>query len=300
MDLRDLRVFLACVEMGSMTRAAERCHVVQSAVSQAIARLERSCGVRLLDRGHSGVRPTEAGEVLVVHARSAINTIERASEDMHAFAGLERGTVRLGVLHTVAPLVIAPLLGAVRRTHPGLRLAIHEATAGELADSLLAGIIDLAILIFPVYLYTVHLVSLAPIELYIVAPGCDQYLGADVTLRELRDSSWVAFLPNNPGREWLVRSCAGAGFVPKIAAEVGTLQQLKDFVGAGVGLGMVPKGAVELECAAGLLKGSAFLPETSVSLGYAFRSKQDGIAPSAIRRLLDATFPNGTDGVPVG
>lgn len=290
MELRDLEAFVACIDLGSMTRAAERNHVVQSAVSQAVSRLERACGVRLLERQRGGVRPTEAGEALAVHARGLLNAMERAREDMQAFAGLEKGTIRLGVLHTATPLVLAPLLRALRAQHPGLRLHAEEATAAELADGLTTGTLDVGVLFLPASLRSLHVVPLAPVQLVVIGGDGARLGPGPVELATLRHAAWVAFPPDNPGRRWLDQSCAAAGFTPSIAAEIGTLAQLKDFVAAGVGLGMVPAGSAEADRAAGLLASAPFSPATNVSLGYAYRSPQPGIAPSALRRLLEDTF----------
>lgn len=290
MELRDLEAFVACVELGSMTRAAERNHVVQSAVSQAVSRLERAYGVRLLERQRGGVRPTEAGEALAVHARGLLNAMERAREDMQAFAGLEKGTIRLGILHTATPLVLAPLLRALRSRHPGLRLHAEEATAAELADGLATSTLDLGVLFLPDSLRSLHVVPLAPIELVVIG-GDGAHLGpGPVDLAALRHASWVAFPPDNPGRRWLDESCAAAGYVPTVAAEIGTLAQLKDFVAAGVGLGMVPARSVEADRLAGQLASATFSPSTEVRLGYAYRAPQTGLAPSALRRVLEDTF----------
>lgn len=290
MEMRDLEAFVACVDLGSMTRAAEHNHVVQSAVSQAMSRLERDCGVRLLERQRGGVQPTEAGEALVVHARGLLNAMERAREDMQAFAGLEKGTLRLGVLHTATPLVLAPLLRALRAQHPGLRLHAEEATAAELADRLIAGTLDVGVLFLPASVGSLNVVPLAPVELVVISGDGARLGPGPVDLASLRDASWVAFPLENPGRRWMDQSCADAGFTPSIAAEIGSLAQLKDFVAAGIGLGMVPAGSVEADRAAGFLASAPFSPGTGVSLGYAYRSPQPGIAPTALRRLLEATF----------
>src|SRR5437868_5240956 len=112
MELRDLRAFATTVEVGAVTRAAERLHLVQSAVSQAVKRLERELGVVLLERRPDGVRPTEAGALFAEHARLIVNAVAHAKRDMNAFGELARGTVRVGVLYTAVPTILAPLLRA--------------------------------------------------------------------------------------------------------------------------------------------------------------------------------------------
>lgn len=295
MEPRDLEAFVACVELGSMTRAAERVHVVQSAVSQAVARLERECGIPLLERRRGGVRPTEAGGALAVHARGILTALERAREDLQAYAGLEKGTIRLGMLHTATPLVLVPLLRALRSAHPGLRLHAEEGTATQLAEGLATGTLDVVVVFLPADLGSAEVVPLAPVELVVIGATGDGAGGgpraaARHRLAGLAAEPWVAFPPDNPGRRWLEESCARAGFTPRIGAEVGTLAQLKDFVAAGVGLGMVPVGAVQAEVAADVLTARSFLPVIDVRLGYAYRSSQQGRAPSALRVLLERTF----------
>jgi DNA-binding transcriptional LysR family regulator len=290
MELRDLEVFVACVELGSMTRAAKQCHMVQSAVSQAVARLERACGLPLLERQPGGVRPTEAGEVLTVHARGLLTAMGRAREDMQALAGLEKGTMRLGVLHTATPLVLAPLLQTLRNRHPGLRLQLQETSVAGLVDGLEAGTLDVGVVFLPATFPKFHVVPLAAVRLVVIG-GDGVWSGSeDVNLATLREAAWVSFPPDNPGRRWLDESCAAAGFTPVIAAEVGSFIQLKEFVAAGVGLGMVPAGSVKAERAAGFLTGVSFSPVTDVRLGYVYRSPQLGITPSTLRRLLEETL----------
>ncbi len=93
MELRDLRAFSVTVELGGVTRAARRLHLVQSAVSQAIRRLEQELGVALLERRPGGVQPTDAGRALASHAELILNSVARARRDAAEFAGLQTGTL---------------------------------------------------------------------------------------------------------------------------------------------------------------------------------------------------------------
>src|SRR3954451_20340886 len=95
MQLGDLRAFATAVELGGVTKAARRLSLVQSAVSQAIARLEREAGLELVERRRDAVRPTEAAAALAVHAHAILRAVARAERGLAAFRGLERGTVHL-------------------------------------------------------------------------------------------------------------------------------------------------------------------------------------------------------------
>lgn len=95
LDLTSLRLFAAVCELGNIARAAEREHIVPSAVSKRIAALEHALGTPLLERRARGVVPTDAGQALLEHARTIFFTLERIRHESAAFAGGARGQVRI-------------------------------------------------------------------------------------------------------------------------------------------------------------------------------------------------------------
>jgi DNA-binding transcriptional LysR family regulator len=295
MEIRDLRTFLTVVEAGGVTRGAERLHVVQSAASTAIKRLESELGVVLLERSRAGVQPTEAGDSLVGHAQVVLNAVRRAERDMAAFRGLERGTVRLGIVHTAVPLVLAPLLRTVRSRHPGLLLEVEEGPVAGLEDRLRRGHLDVAVFYLPVELEGLDLVRLASVRLCVVAPMTHRLAARrGVRLASLADEEWISFPRSNPGRRWLDDACSAAGFEPRMGAEIETLAQLKAFVEAGAGIALLPRQAAEPELSAGLLHVLAVrgrLPQ--VGRARARHHGQPSPAVIAIRSLLRDVFPPG-------
>lgn len=94
-DPVSLRLFVAAVESKSLTRAAKRECIVPSAVSKRISEMEAMFGVPLLERGPKGVRPTPAGQALVVHARTVLQDMGRMHRDMAGYATGVRGHIRL-------------------------------------------------------------------------------------------------------------------------------------------------------------------------------------------------------------
>jgi DNA-binding transcriptional LysR family regulator len=102
MEIRDLKAFVKVVETGGMTRAAARLHLVPSAVSQAVQRLEREVQVPLLiRRSRSGdVRPTEAGSSLARHAEYILTSVDRARHEMDEYRGILRGKAAVGIIST--------------------------------------------------------------------------------------------------------------------------------------------------------------------------------------------------------
>lgn len=144
-QLRHLQYLLAVVEHGTFTKAAEVLHVSQPTLSQQIRSLERTVGVPLLDRTGRTVRPTDAGEVYVGHARGALRELAAAEQAVRDVEDLSRGRLRLGVTPTFTAYLVGPLVAALHARHPGLDLGVREATQEHIGEALLAGDLDAGI-----------------------------------------------------------------------------------------------------------------------------------------------------------
>jgi DNA-binding transcriptional LysR family regulator len=287
-ELRDLRAYATTVEAGAVTRAAERLHLVQSAVSQAVKRLERELGVVLLERRPDGVRPTEAGSLFAEHARLIVNAAEHARRDMNAFRELARGSVRVGVLYAAVPMVLAPLLRAAAEAQPGIEVEIEEGLATTLAGRIRLGYLDLGIFFLPLAEHGLEVTELASIELALLVPSGHRLARRRrVSLRDLGGETWVTFPAGNPGRAWLESTLDTAEAAPPALVEAETLGAVKAFVEAGRGLALLPSGAVEADGA-----GVAFVslaPAPRAVLAAATKVGEPSPAVHAVRQLVEAT-----------
>ncbi|MFK0286716.1 LysR family transcriptional regulator [Streptomyces sp. NPDC090499] len=146
MELRELRAFVAVVEEGGLSAAARRLHVSQPALSQTISGLERQLGVRLLVRGSSGVKVTEAGTALLGEARAVLARHDRAVRVMAGYAGPGGGALRIGIPLELPSGLLDPALAELAEAHPETRVqARHLSTAEQLA-ALRAGELDVGLL----------------------------------------------------------------------------------------------------------------------------------------------------------
>lgn len=146
-DWVTLRIFLAAVELGSLSRAAEQCGIAISAAARRVQDLEADCGVPLLERSARGVRPTAAGERLARHASTLLEQAGRLSDDLRAFAGGGSGSVRLSA--TTSALSghrLAEDLAAFAAARPGISVELQEETTRPILDALLQGRTDLGII----------------------------------------------------------------------------------------------------------------------------------------------------------
>lgn len=151
MELRQVEHFVAVAVERSFTRAARRVHVVQSAVSTSIAKLERELGVQLFDRSRQQIELTVAGERFLAQAHELLRVAGAAAESVASSRGRLMGTVEFGSLISYGPMNVAGVLGEFHREHPfvRLRLQLNQAGASAYLSALVDGSLDLALVSVP-------------------------------------------------------------------------------------------------------------------------------------------------------
>jgi Transcriptional regulator len=146
MTLVQLRYFITAATKRSMTEASVELHVAQSAVSTAIAQLERSLGVQLFVRQRSkGLALTDAGEQLLRDAQSLLAQVDEMADTVRGHHYDVRGTLRLACFVTLAPFVLPRLISRVEQEHPRLRIEVIEADVDGTVELLLNGSVEGAI-----------------------------------------------------------------------------------------------------------------------------------------------------------
>lgn len=145
MDYKKLLYFLMVADCGSFTKAAAQLRIAQPALSRQIALLEEEFGVELLSRMGRHVRPTDAGEVLLKHAREIQRAFQRADEDMQSRARSPKGLVRVGAPPSLSVLIVPTLIETIQKELPDVTLKFREGTSLFLERSILDFELDLAL-----------------------------------------------------------------------------------------------------------------------------------------------------------
>ncbi|GAA1183459.1 LysR family transcriptional regulator [Pseudonocardia alaniniphila] len=238
-----MRYVVAVAETANFTRAAERCRVVQSALSHQIARLERELGARLFDRTSRRVRLTPAGEAFLPAARQALDAAERASAEVAAVSGELRGRLAIGTIPTVTAVDLASALKSFQVRHPHVRITLRAGSSDELAERVRQGDLDIAFLGLPpsVEPRGVRGRALARGELVaIVAPGHPLADMADVDLHRLSKEVFVDYPAGTAARAQSDEAFAAAGVTREVAFEVTNADLVARLVRLGLGIGMMP------------------------------------------------------------
>jgi DNA-binding transcriptional LysR family regulator len=284
MELRQLEYFVAVAEEANFTRAAQRVHVAQPAVSAQIQRLERELGQPLLDRSRRAVRLTAAGEVALPYAKAALAAVADIRTAVDELTDLVRGTVTIGTV-TSHSVDMPALLADFHADHPNVEIALGTDSSDALIDKVRTGRLDTAI------------VSVGPderpddLDIEVVtdeaidAVVCHTDVLArrsTVRLTDLGDRPLIA-LPVSAGiRHQFDAACADAGITPRIAFEASTPLALADLAERGLGVAIMPR---SVAIGRDRLHALAIVPELRGRLVLAWRSS--GPMSPAARVLVD-------------
>ncbi len=235
---------------GSFTRAADRLHVVQSAVSAGVRNLERELQARLFDRSTHKVALSDAGRALLPEARATLAAAAAARDAVDAVSGGVRGTVVLGTMQAqgMRAIDVAQLLAEFRSAHPHVDVQIrHPGGSRETAARVRDGQLDLAFVALPDRRFPgLELVPLAA-EPIVLAVAADHPVAArrHVELAALRGQTIVDF-PDGWGiRMANDRAFAAAGVTRTIAYEVNDTASVIGFIRHGLAIGLLPASLIE-------------------------------------------------------
>ncbi|WP_207931162.1 LysR family transcriptional regulator [Streptomyces sp. 8K308] len=247
MELQQLRYVLAVAETNSFTRAAERCLVVQSALSHQIAKLEKELGARLFERTSRRVRLTPAGAAFLPAARQCLDAAERAAAEVAAAVGKVRGRLAVGLIPTVAAVDVPSALRDFRQRYPEVRVSLRVGGSDTLVAQVREGAVDVAFLGLPT---TARPTGVAVRELArdrlvaVLAP--DHPLAGEpvVDLRRLSSEVFADLPAGTAGRAQSDLAFSAAGLSRDVAFEVNTADYVARLVAAGLAVAMLPSAYV--------------------------------------------------------
>ncbi|MGC0417763.1 LysR family transcriptional regulator [Embleya sp. AB8] len=286
-NLAQLRALVAVLDTGGFGTAATTLGISQSAVSHAVAALERALGAPVVDRGAPGARPTPLGELVLPHARRAV----AAADAVVTLAARERagavGTVLLAATPTACRGLVPGLIRRWGRAHSGIRVRVFEGEDAEVAGWLADGTADLAVLVDadPVPEGAVPLLR----DEFRAALPADHPLAQEdsITLSDLDDDR---FLLSDGGCEPYLRELHRLGGTPYVPPpRIRGFATLLAMVGDGLGVSVVPDLARHM-----LPPGVVLVPlKPSVHRRLTLSGPPSRPWPPTVRALLDSTTPAG-------
>lgn len=278
-SLRQLEYFVAVAEHRNFTRAAASCHVTQPSLSEQLRHLEGALGVELFERDRRPVGLTDAGEALVDRARTVLDSARGVVEAAHTYLQPLVGTLRLGVIPTVAPYLLPSIVAQVHEAFSGLRLYLAEDQTERLLDQLEAGKLDILLLALEVDLREHESLELVRDEFQLAMPADHRLASQEqVFERDLQGEQVLLLGDGHCLRDHALSVCDKAGAVTDVDDfRAGSLSTLTQMVSLGLGLTLLPtvaKAAEERACApAGLAVRPFAEPRPRRTIGLVWRRR---------------------------
>ena len=247
MELQQMRYVVAVAEERNFTRAAERCFVVQSALSHQIKALERELGVTLFARTNRRVELTSAGEAFLAAARVSLDAAERAVTDAAAAGGEIRGSLTIGLIPTVTTIDIPAALRRFRRAHPQVRIRLRGGGSDEFITAINDGRMDIAVLGLADSVPPRGVASrVLTTERLVTVVSTEHPLAGRKRLRlhDLADETFVDFPASTPGRTQSDLAFSNAGVRRDVAFEAMSTDLILDLVGHHLAVAMLSPAVV--------------------------------------------------------
>lgn len=255
--VKQLRYFVALCEEKHFGRAAESCFVSQSAFSTAIQDLEALLDVQLVDRTNRQVTITAIGQEIAPQARLCLRDIESLVDIAGHRKGPLAGQLRLGVIPTIAPFLLPPILPKLRKAFPELQLYLTEAQTQRLHDKLLAGDVDVLLLALPFELRSTETMTLFKDPFLLASrKGSSRVDPENYRFNRLNAESVLLLEDGHCLRDHALAACKirDTEKVSRFAAS--SLLTLVEMVDADLGITFLPE----------MARGSALLKNTRVSM----------------------------------
>jgi DNA-binding transcriptional LysR family regulator len=240
MEIHQLRALESIVNEGSFVAAAARLDLSQSSLSHAIATLERELGVRLLDRGRHGAKPTEAGRRILQHGRQILASVEAIVAETDDAMGLLSGRVRVGSIPSAAVAFLPKVIARFARAHPNVEIVLLEEPSQStqlLEEWLRTGTIDAALIQLPAV--DTKITTLMRDELRAILPASSPLSRrCQVSIRDLAAEPFI--MSRYTSERLLYEAYARSRLTPSVRFEVQDRETLVSMVREGLGISIVP------------------------------------------------------------
>lgn len=243
MELYQLRYFLAVAETGNFTKAAQRSFISQPSLSQQILNLEEEFGQQLFHRLGRKAVLTEAGKTLMEGARRILGDVDQTLQDLKENTGLGPKVV-VGALPTVAPFFFPAVLAYCRASEILLNIQTQEDFRRPLAEAVLDGQLDWALISLPFNEPRLHIDKLYSEPLWVAMSATHRLAQAEnLTFESLRDENFILLGEASTLTLQIQRFCGDHDFEPHISHRCGQLATAKSLTAMGLGVTVLPKSA---------------------------------------------------------
>lgn len=306
LSAKELLTIMAVAEYGSFIAASAFLKTSQPALSRAVKRVERILGVTLFARSTRHVEITSAGREFIAVAERILNDLQLTLRNMREVANEQRGQVIVSTFPAFAYQPMPDIVRLYRETRQQVQIRVREGNYLEILEDVCSGVADFGITYEDTLPDTVQGVHLRREPLYVVFPADHPFAAKNKTrigLAELRNHPMVSIPSDAYTRRMVDGAAAAAGFILQHAVTVPRFQNIINYVRVGVGVGVVPAGALPERPWQGFDARLLVSPSLSVPIGLItlrarymtpaasslFAQIKEYVAPGTEKRALRAT-----------
>lgn len=238
--LRQIQAFLAVAELGTFTKAAERLHMAQPALSQLVRELEHELGIRLFDRTTRRVELTEGGREFQGASAKIVHDLELAIQNANDLAERRRGRITVAAPPLLAAAILPEAIAEMRERYPGIRIALIDARTDTVVEAVRIGRADCGLGTFAAVEDGIERIPMARDNLMLFCSPSSRFASAAVDWRELQSEELIA-LTRDSGIRLLVEVAYETVGMPLTPAyEVSQITTALALVEARLGVAVLP------------------------------------------------------------
>lgn len=237
MDLRQMEYFQMVCRLNNLTRAAERLHVAQPAISVAMQKLEEELGVQLFSRSQKQFTLTTEGQIFLARVEDILSRTQDAILEMHEYRELRKGTIKLGVPPMIGSYLFPHIFAGFKQVYPSLDLSVIEEGSLAIRGMLERDELDLGIVI------TCHMSPLLQSELItsgeilVCLSPFHPLAGVEkVDFAQLRQEPFILLKEDTYHRQVILQQCKRHNFEPNIILASSQIDTIRGLVARGVGI----------------------------------------------------------------
>lgn len=294
--LKQLRYFDALAREQHFGRAAEACAVTQPALSMQIHELEQQLGLTLVERTRAGVLLSDKGREIAARAARILSDVHEMVEFAQHANELLSGSLRLGVIPSIAPYMLPPLLPLLRDSYPRLELHVRETQTLPLTHELVEGKLDVLLLALPIVHPEVETLALFD-DRFLLAMPKERRLSARVrATKDLIEHERLLLLEEGHClRDQALTYCSLQQVSTVNTFGVSSLSTIVEMVAAGYGITLLPEMCLNVEARGRDIGLTRFVePEPHRTVGLAWRSTSSRVADfHELGRLIKVAWSKG-------
>jgi LysR family hydrogen peroxide-inducible transcriptional activator len=248
MHLHQLKYFVAIVDSGSVTKAAEQCFISQPSISQQLAKLEDAIGKKLFSRVKGKLVLTDAGQVMYEQARKILADVEETIHRVGDVGSASGGHVSIGILPTLAPYILPSTLTALSQEYPDASVTIREEVSDVIVDAARRGELDILVEVLPFDDSHLDVAPLFRDEFYAaVHKGSELAGNEEIALSELDGMPFILLEDIHCMARQVEQYCFSERFMPKAMFQASQLTTVKHLIDMQYGVSILPSICIDNE-----------------------------------------------------